>query len=145
MVRLCLYTVALNIISKLPDHHIHYVLRQTWILKPGPNDTDDKPQSTMYGFVLPSLYIDWLGIYLTMMIWCVAGKFWYEFLLEETTIKHSCNPYKVECFSYTSFWDLFTFVEPLDCNHVANNVSNFACFKYKFDINGAAWTAGRVL
>ena len=140
---LCLYIVALKIIFKAPDHHIHYVLRQTWILKPGPNDTDHKPQSTMYGFVVPSSYIYWLAMYIAFMLLCVAGTFWHEFLLEET-IQHSCNPSEVECFVFENFWDFFKFVEPIDCNHVPSGVSTFNCLKYKFDINGASWTAGRV-
>ena len=138
---LCLHVVAFRMISTLPEHHIHYVLRQTWILKPGPNDTDHKPQSTMYGFVIPSLYIYWLATYTTFMLFYVAAIFWYELLLEET-IQQSCNPSGVECFFYTNFWDSFKFVEPIDCNHVPRGVYTFACYKYKFDINGAFETAG---
>ena len=138
------FLVAKRIIKNLPEHHIHYVLQQTWILKPGPNDTDDRPQSTMYGFVVPSSYIRMLVRYIIIMLYCVAGTFWYEFLLEET-IQHSCNPSEVECFFIKRYWDVFKFIEPLDCNHVPSGVSTFTCLKYKFDINGAAWTAGRVL
>ena len=138
---LCLYIVALKIIFKAPDHHIHYVLRQTWILKPGPNDTDHKPQSTMYGFVVPSSYIRMLAIYITNLLYYVTAIFWYEFLLEETT-QHSCNPSGVDGFFIKHFWDILKFAEPLDCNHVPSGVSTLICYKYKFDINGAAWTAG---
>ena len=133
--------VALRMISTLPKHHIHYVLRQTWILKPGPDDTDHKPQSTMYGFVVPSLYINWLAVYMSAMLVYVAAIFWHEFLLEET-VQHSCNPSGVECFFYTTFWDSYKFVEPVDCNHVPSGVSTFYCYKFKFDINGASQTAG---
>ena len=140
---ICLFVVALRIIKNLPEHHIHYALRQTWILKPGPNDINHKPQSTMYGFVVPSSYIYWLAMYIAFMLLCVAGTFWHEFLLEET-IQHSCNPSEVECFFIKNFWNFYKFVEPLDCNHVPSGVSTFICYKYKFDINGAAWTAGRV-
>ena len=138
------FLVAKRIIKNLPEHHIHYVLRQTWILKPGPNDTDDKPQSTMYGFVVPSSYIRILVRYIMIMLYCVAGTFWYEFLLEET-IQRSCNPSEVECFFIKRYWDYYKFVEPVDCNHVPSGVSTFTCYKYKFDINGASWTAGRAL
>ena len=141
---LCLCVAAIfMIIPRLPEHHIHYILRQTWILKPGPNDTDDKPQSTMYGFVVPSLYTCFFVSYTTLILFFVAGTFWREFLLEET-IKHSCTSSGVECFFYTNFWDSFKFVEPIDCNHVPSGVYTFACYKYKFDINGASLTAGRV-
>ena len=139
----CLFVVVLRIIKNLPEHHIHYVLQQTWILKPGPNDTDHKPQSTMYGFVVPSLYIRMLAMYIAFMLSCVAGTFWYEFLLEET-IQHSCNPSGVDCFFIKHFWNILKFAEPLDCHHVPIGVSTVTCYKYKFDINGASWTAGRV-
>ena len=140
--------LAIGFILDLPEHHIHYVLRQTWILKPGPNDTDHKPQSTMYGFVVPSLYIQMLAVYIMIMFGCVAGIFWNEFLLE-TTIQYFCNPSGVECFVIETFGDILKFTEPIDCNHVASNLRpsgnpTFNCFKYKFDINGASWTAGRV-
>ena len=102
----CLSMVAMRIIPRLPEHFIHYALRQTWILKPGPNDTNHKPQSTMYGFVVPSLYIWLFAIQTTLTLFCVAGTFWHEFLLEET-IQHSCNPSGVEYFFYTNFWDYF--------------------------------------
>ena len=123
---------AIGFILDLPEHHIHYVLRQTWILKPGPNDTDDKPQSTMYGFVLPQAYtyIYMLTSYTMLMLVFVAGIFWNEFLLE-MTIQHSCNPFVVECFFIKNCWDSFKFVEPIDCNHVPSSVSTFNCFKYK--------------
>ena len=138
---------AIGFILDLPEHHIHYVLRHTWILKPGPNDTDHKPQSTMYGFVVPSSYIHMLAIYIMIMFGCVAGIFWNEFLLEET-IQHSCNPSEIDCFFIEKFWDILKFADPIDCNHVASRVSGnptFICYKYKFDINGASWTTGRVL
>ena len=140
----CFCVITTELINNLPEHYIHCVLRQTWILKPGLKDTNHKSQSTMYGFVVPSSYIHMLATYIAFMLNCVAGTFWYKFLLEET-IQHSCTPSGVECFSYTSFWDLFTFVEPIDCNHVPSGVSTFTCYKYKFDINGALWTAGCVL
>ena len=74
--------VAIRIVARTPHS---YVLRQTWILKPGPDDTDDEPQSTMYGFVVPSSYIDMLAIlYIMTMVFCVATIFWDEFLLKET-------------------------------------------------------------
>ena len=135
--------------SRLPEHHIHYVLRQTWILKPGPNDTDDRPQSTMYGFVVPRLYIYCLAMYITLMLYRVAGIFWHEFLLEEMP-QHSCNPSEVDCFFIKNFWDMFKlFAEPIiDCNHVPSSVSAnppFLCYKYKFDFTGASLTAGPVL
>ena len=96
--------VAIKIMSRLPEHHIHYVLRQTWILKPGPNDTNHKPQSTMYGFVVPSFYIYMLAMYITIMLFFVARIFWYEFLFEETT-QHSCNPSEVNCFFIENIWE----------------------------------------
>ena len=138
--------LALRIIKNSPEHHIHYVLRMKWILKilkPGPKDTDDKPQSTMYGFVVPSSYIESLAMYITFMLFCVAATFWYEFLLEET-IQQTCNPSEVDCFFIKHYWDYFKFVEPIDCNHVPSGVSTFTCYKYNFDLNGASWTAGRV-
>ena len=131
-------SAIVNIIWNLPEHHIHYVLRQTWILKPGPNNTNDKPQSTMYGFVVPSSYICMLAKYITTMLLSVAGIFWHEFLLEET-IQDSCNPSEVDCFFIKSYWDLFKLIEPVDCNHVASRMSGnptFRCFKYKFDFTG---------
>ena len=134
--------LAIGFILDLPEHHIHYVLRQTWILKPGPNDTDHKPQSTMYGFVVPSSYIRMLAIYITNLLYYVTAIFWYEFLLEETT-QHSCNPSGVDCFFIKHFWNILKFAEPLDCHHVPIGVSTVTCYKYKFDINGASWTAGR--
>ena len=140
----CLFFVAIfRIISRLPEHHIHYVLQQTWILKPGPNDTDHKPQSTMYGFVVPSSYIYNLAVYIAYMLYCVAIIFWYEFLLEET-MQHSCNPTEVDCFFIDHFWEILKFDEPIDCHHVPSGMSTVTCYKYKFDINGASWTAGRV-
>ena len=143
MVIISLGLVVLKIIQRFPDHYIHYVLRQTWILKRGPNDTYHKPQSTMYGFVVPSLYIDMLAIYFVNMPLLVARIFLCELLLE-ATIQHSCNPSEVECFFVKNFWDFFKLVEPIDCNHVASRGLAFICLKYKFDINGAFWTAGRV-
>ena len=138
----CLVLVALRIILRLPEHHIHYVLPQTWILKQGPINTGHKPQFTMYGFVVPSSYIYWPAVYIVFILFCVAGIFWYEFLLE-ATIQHTCIPSEVDYFFAPNFWDLFKFVEPLDCNHVPSGVYTFICYKYKFDINDASWTAGR--
>ena len=143
VVMLCLYMVALKIISRFPDHHIHNVFRRIWILEPGPIDTYYEPQSAMCGFVVPSSYIHWLAVYTTIMLYCVTAVFWYEFLLEQTD-QHSCNPCEVDCFFTKTFWDLFKFVDPIDCNHVPSGVSTFTCYNYKFDINGAFWTAARV-
>ena len=97
----------------------------------------------MYGFVVPSSYIGMLAIYITNLLYYVTAIFWYEFLLEETT-QHSCDPSGVDCFFIKHFWNILKFAEPIDCNHVPSGVSTFICYKYKFDINGAAWTAGRV-
>ena len=140
--------VVIHILWDLPEHHIHYVLRHTWILKPGPKDTKENPQSTMYGFVVPSLYIRMLAIYIMTMLLSVAGIFWNVFLLEETT-RHSCSPSEVDCFIIENFWDIFKFAEPItDCNHVASRVSGnptLHCSKYKFDFTGASLSAGPVL
>ena len=143
------FGIAINIIWDLPEHHIHYVLRHTWVLKPGPNDTNHKPQSTMYGFVVPSSYIYKLAVYIITMLLCVGGIFWHEFLLE-ITIQHSCNPSEVDCFFIKSFWDIVKLVEPIDCKLAATCSSElgqltFHCLKYKFDFTGASLTAGTVL
>ena len=135
---------AIDTIWNSPEHNIHYVLRQIWILKRGPKDTNRRPQSTMYGFVVPSLYIRMLAVYITFMLLCAYGIFWHEFLLERT-IKHSSE---VDCFFIENFWDFFKFIEPVDCNDVTSRVSSnpiFECFKYKFDFIGASLTAGPVL
>ena len=71
--------------------------------------------------------------------------FGLNLILLEITSKDSCNPFKVECFiTENAFLDLFKFIEPLDCNNLPSGVSTFTCYKYKFDINGASWTAGHV-
>ena len=145
MVVWLLWGYVIKFILNLPEHHNHYLLRHAWILKPGPNDTKHRPQSTMYGFVVPSSYIYMLAVYIPFMLSCVAGIFWLEFLLEETS-QHSCNPSEVECFFIKKFWNIL--IEPIDCNHVARRVSGnptFTCFKYKFDFTGASLTAGPVL
>ena len=138
---------VIKTIWDLPEHHIHYVLRQIWLLKPGPNDTDHKPQSTMYGFVVPSSYIRLLAVYITLMLLCTLGIFWNEFLLEKNI--QYFNPSKVDCFFIKSYWDRFKLVEPIDCNnHVASRVSGnptFECYKYKFDLTGASLAAAPVL
>ena len=75
-----LFGSAIGIIPSLPEHHIHYGLRQIiWILKPGPSDTNDKPKSTMNEFVIPSSYIRMLAICITIMLYCVTSIFWAEF------------------------------------------------------------------
>ena len=87
-----------------------------------------------------------LAVYIMIMFGCVGGIFWNEFLLK-TSIQYSCNPSGVECFIIENFWDILKFDEPIDCNDVASRVSGnltFVCYKYKFDINGASWTAGHV-
>ena len=96
----------------IQDKHIHLVLRQMKILEPGPNNTDNKPQSLLHGFLIPRLYVYVLAFYFLFMLIGAGFVFLDVFLNVDVAFSCESSATGSECFLNTT-----NSAEPIDCDN----------------------------
>ena len=129
----------------LPMNLLHKLLRKLDMVEKGPEDSDEKPQSTLHGHEVPQFSV---GMFLGFLFnaGALIGIAFANTLLIQTTT--SCNP-KVDCFllNFTATFDLhglFKYTTPVSCNNLTDD-SLFVCYKFQFDLTNALAVAGGLI
>lgn len=126
----------------LKKKYYHLLLRRAFkVLKKGPQDTEDEPETMLHSRQVPEFYITMLTFYTIFFLALASIVFLDVFLIE---ITDSCDPgARVDCFLVNATFSVND--EPIDCNNVSNlerqNVT-FVCYEYVLSIGKAAGVAG---
>lgn len=125
----------------LQDKHIHLVLRQMKILEPGPNNSDNNPQSLLHGYEIPRLYVYVLALYFLFMLFGSGVVFFDIFLNVDLVFSCESAATGSECF--------LNYSEPIDCDNDSLTAlldnATLVCCKYNLDIGKAAGIAGGMI
>ena len=106
-------------------------------MKAGPNDHEDKPQTLLFGYVVPHLYIYQIfGFSLSL---CCSSLiiFWDTFLIEESYLCNSNVP-NLHCYSHKL---LITNLaeDELDCSNTTE--TSVYCYQVVLNLSSAAGSA----
>ena len=143
-----LVTIAISFLflcKCLPIKLLHKLLRKLDILDRGPDDSDEKPQSTLHGHEVPMISVLMFTNYLSSICLTIGAAFINTLFVHTTT---SCNP-KVDCFMVDSSASLDLFKQPLyntpvNCSNLTDD-SFFVCYKFQFDLSNALAVAGGLI
>ena len=126
----------------LPIKLLHKLLRKLDVVEKGPEDSDEKPQSTLHGSEVPVASVGMFSFYLSNVCSIIVLAFMDTLLVQRTT---SCNP-KVECFlvSFFPYLDQDLYTMPVSCNNLTDD-SLFVCYKFHFDLTYALASAGGLI
>ena len=131
--------------KRLPMNLLHKLLRKLDMVKKGPEDSDEKPQSTLHGQKVPVASVYMFLAFLSSAGALISMAFINTLLVQRTV---SCNP-KVDCFLYNitaafdfSKQDVFTTL--VNCNNLTDD-SVFICYKFQFDLTYALAVAGGLI
>ena len=111
-------------------------------LKAGPQDSEEKPETLLFGFVVPQTFIYQILLFSVVICFVSLAIFWDTFLFE---VSYLCNPDipDLHCFSGKSLSE-----HELNCSNTdyleQNNYSSFECYQFVFDFSNAAGNAGGV-
>ena len=127
--------------------YVHMILQRTKLLEPVSKDvteSDAEPQSELHGVRVTKIFIYWLLLYITWLLFGAAIVFLDVFLIDVT---NSCDPSasRANCFLNTGFFNISAlYDEPIDCNNLEDlpNNATFICYRYTLDLGGAFGTAG---
>ena len=129
----------------LPMKLLHKLLRKLDIVERGPEDSDEKPQSTLHGHEVPMFSVLMFLMYLASICLIISMVFINTLLVQRTM---SCDT-DVDCFLVdisTSFdlseQDLYT--TPVNCSNLTDD-SVFVCYKFQFDLTNALAVAGGLI
>ena len=129
----------------LPMKLLHKLLRKLDIVERGPEDCDEKPQSTLHGHEVPMISVWMFTFYLSSICVTIGMVFINTLLVQRST---SCNP-KVDCFlmdtsaSFDPSKPAFN-TTPVNCNNLTDD-SLFVCYKFQFDLSNALAVAGGLI
>ena len=131
--------------KRLPMKLLHKLLRKLDMVERGPEDSDEKPQSTLHGHEVPMFSVLMFLMYLASICLIISMVFINTLLVQRTM---SCDA-DVDCFLVdisTSFdlseQDLYT--TPVSCNNLTDD-SVFICYKFQFDLANALAVAGGLI
>ena len=126
----------------LPLKLLHKLLQKLDMVERGPEDSDEKPQSTLHGHevLLFSVLMFTFNLFSTFFL--IGTAFINTLLVQRTT---SCNP-KLDCFLVNSIanYDLVLSNTPVNCNNLTDG-SVFVCYKFQFDLINALASAGGLI
>ena len=131
----------------LPIKFLHKLLQKLDIVEKGPEDSDEKPQSTLHGHKVPIISVYTFTFHLSSTCVIIGIAFINKLLVQTTT---SCNP-KVDCFlknSSTSdgleVFEQNLYTTPVNCSNLTDD-SEFVCYKFQFDLISALAVAGGLI
>ena len=129
----------------LPMKLLHKLLQKLDIVERGPEDSDEKPQSTLHGHEVP-LFSVWMFIFYLSNVCVIIGMAFINTLLVQRTM--SCNP-KVDCYLVNTSDSLdlskqALYTTPINCNNLTDD-SLFVCYKFQFDLTNALAVAGGLI
>ena len=126
----------------LPMKLLHKLLQKLDIVERGPEDCDEKPQSTLHGHEVPLFSVKMFTFNLFSTFFLIGTAFINTLLVQRTM---SCNP-KLDCFLVNSIanYDLSLYTTPVNCNNLTDE-SVFVCYKFQFDLTNALASAGGLI
>ena len=130
----CTYICIWRKKGELSLKFAHSVARKIFKMKAGPNDREDKPQTLLFGYVVPHLYIFQI-VGFSFMLFCNSLIiFWDTFLIEESYL---CNPNvpNLHCYAHSEM----NFTEELDCSNTTETI--VYCYQIILNFSSAAGSA----
>ena len=115
----------------------HSVARKIFKMKAGPNDCEDKPQTLLFGYVVPHLYIFQIfGFSLSLCCFSLM-IFWDTFIIETSYL---CNPNVPNLHCYAQNISFMNFAEDeLDCSNTTE--TSVYCYQVVLNLSSAAGNA----
>lgn len=114
----------------------HSVARKIFKMKAGPNDREDKPQTLLFGYVVPNFYISQIVLFSFTLFCYSMMTFWDTFLIEESYL---CIPNVPNLHCYAHEYSEMNFTEELDCSNTTE--TSVYCYQFVLNFSSAAGSA----
>ena len=116
---------------ELNSKFAHSVARRIFNMKAGPNDCGEKPQTLLFGYVVPNVYIYQILLFSILLCCNSMMIFWDTFLIEESYLCNSNVP-NLHCYSHNSS-------DELNCSNTTE--TSVYCYQFVFNFSSAAGNA----